>query len=63
LTLLEVKNTIYPRKNIDCKKINVAHCKTCKNQSLDNPHATGKMYYYRPATSTALYKLTDGPTG
>ena len=61
LTALIGKNTIYTRKNMDSKIIDIAICKTCKKWLLNIESVVMIRYYYQTAKTRALYESTDGP--
>ena len=63
LTACIAKNTMYNRKNMDSKIINVAHCKTCKKRLLAVKYLILIIYNYPTAKRWTLYRSTDGPTG
>jgi len=63
LTVFIAKNTMYNRKNLDSKIINVADCKTCKNLLLAIKNLILKINNYPTAKARTLYISTDRPAG
>jgi len=63
LTAFIRKNTTQYRKNADSKIINIANCKTWKNQLLAVEYTILIRHNYETAKTRALYESMDRPTG
>ena len=63
LTAFNAKHTMYHRKNMDLKIINVADCKICKERLLAVECLLLIIYNYPTGKTRILYKSTDGLTG
>ena len=61
LTALIAKNTTCQKMNKDSKIIDIAKCRTCKNNLLAVEYTIIIGHYYQTAKTRAIYESIDGP--
>ena len=62
-TALIGKNTIYHRKIMDFKIVDIANFKSCKTTLLAVEYTMLIRHYYQSAKTRAVYESIDGPAG